>query len=180
MLSDFLKPPPLHNDPVNQAMHQVENVQQWCKRVYIHIHILLMCVCVRVCVCDNYQIRWACSGNIHRAIASSYNHVPAGIEVPLYPHEHRCEDRGRNEVKRIVGHDLVGYRDDIKSATTSFQDLQLHGSFSHAKWFLTKLPVMLASSPRRSCYEYGSTQHSPGMRGSDAHEMRNDLLATLG
>lgn len=148
--------------------------------IHTYTYIIDVCLCTCVCVCDNYQIRWACSGNIHRAIASSYNHVPAGIEVPLYPHEHRCEDRGRNEVKRIVGHDLVGYRDDIKSATTSFQDLQLHGSFSHAKWFLTKLPVMLASSPRRSCYEYGSTQHSPGMRGSDAHKKRNDLLATLG
>ena len=146
-------------------------IYYWCVSVYV-------CVCVIIIKSGEHALATS-TGPLH-AIASSYNHVPAGIEVPLYPHEHRCEDRGRNEVKRIVGHDLVGYRDDIKSATTSFQDLQLHGSFSHAKWFLTKLPVMLASSPRRSCYEYGSTQHSPGMRGSDAHKKRNDLLATLG
>ncbi len=73
-----------------------------------------VCLCMCVCVCHTSQIRWAWSGNIHRAIASSYNHVPAGVEVPLHPHEHRRKDRGRNEVKRIVGHDLTGYREAIK------------------------------------------------------------------
>ena len=59
------------------------------------------------CMCSTSLFRWACSGNIHRAIASSYNHVPAGVEVPLHPHEHGRKDCRWHEVKWIVGHDSL-------------------------------------------------------------------------
>ena len=40
-------------------------------------------------------------------VASSCNHVPGCVEVPLHPNEHRRKNFWGKEMKRIVGHDSL-------------------------------------------------------------------------